>query len=342
MLGNDAAIFCDYYDISEKGNWEGKNILRVKKPLEQFAMDHNFLIEDLIEIVKKGKIKLLAERKNRIRPLLDDKIILGWNALMNTACSKAFAATGNEEYRKLATSNMEFLLDTFISASPNEFYHTWKNDLSKFPAFLDDYAFLIQGLIHLHEITANTRWLLRAQKITEQVIENFSEPETGFFFYTRSGQGDVIVRKKEVYDGAIPSGNAVMAGVLYQLSVFFDNNEWKQRSLRMLSSLGQTVTRYPTSFGCWNCLLLEMMAGTIEIAITGKNFETTHDELLRQYIPHKVLMASSIENEQFALLAGKPVNTDSFIYICKNFSCSKPVGSVGEVLSLIMGSKRAD
>ena len=309
LLGNDAAIFCDYYDISEKGNWEGKNILRVKKPLEQFAMDHNFLIEDLIEIVKKGKIKLLAERKNRIRPLLDDKIILGWNALMNTACSKAFAATGNEEYRKLATSNMEFLLDTFISASPNEFYHTWKNDLSKFPAFLDDYAFLIQGLIHLHEITANTRWLLRAQKITEQVIENFSEPETGFFFYTRSGQGDVIVRKKEVYDGAIPSGNAVMAGVLYQLSVFFDNNEWKQRSLRMLSSLGQTVTRYPTSFGCWNCLLLEMMAGTIEIAITGKNFETTHDELLRQYIPHKVLMASSIENEQFALLAGKPVNT---------------------------------
>ena len=90
------AIFCDYFDITEKGNWEGKNILRVKKSAEQFAADNNISMVKLREILENGKTKLLEKRNERIRPLLDDKIILGWNALMNTACSKAFAATGNE------------------------------------------------------------------------------------------------------------------------------------------------------------------------------------------------------------------------------------------------------
>lgn len=342
LLGNDAEIFCDYYDISANGNWEEKNILHVKKPLELFAIDHNIAVHELTEVLENGMTKLLEERNKRVRPLLDDKIILGWNALMNTACSKAFAATGNDEYRQLAMDNMEFLLKNFATTTPHEFYHTWKNDLSKFPAFLDDYAFLIEALIRLHEVTANMFWLTKAKEITEMVIENFSEPETGFFFYTRADQEDVIVRKKEVYDGAVPSGNAVMAGVLYQLSIFFDRNKWRQRSLDMLSSLGQAVTRYPTSFGCWNCLLLEMVAGTIEVAITGKDLIETHKKLLMQFIPHKVLMASSIENEQFALLAGKSVNTTPLIFICKNFSCLKPVTSVDEAMGLIKSSKRGN
>lgn len=342
LLGNEAPIFCDYYDISGKGNWEEKNILRVKKPLELFATDHNIAVNELKEVLEKGKIKLLETRSKRIKPQLDDKIILGWNALMNTACSKAFAATGNEEYRKLATENMEFLLENFATANPDEFYHTRKNGLSKFPAFLDDYAFLIEALIRLHEITANTGWLMKAKAITDTVIENFTEPETGLFFYTRSDQEDVIVRKKEVYDGAVPSGNAVMAATLYQLSLFFDRNDWKQRSLDMLSSLGQAIIRYPTSFGCWNCLLLEISAGTIELAITGREFKQTHKELLMQFIPHKILMASSVENERFALLAGKTIKTTPLIFICKNFSCLKPVSSIEEAMGLIKGSTRAN
>jgi len=342
LLGNDAAIFCDYYDISEKGNWEEKNILRVRKPLELFGSVHNIAVHDLRIILERGKIKLLGQRNKRVRPLLDDKIILGWNALMNTACSKAFAATGNEEYRKLAVDNMEFVLKNFETVHPDQFQHTWKNGLSKFPAFLDDYAFLIEALIRLHEITANTAWLLKAKAIAEMVIENFSEPETGFFFYTRSDQPDVIVRKKEVYDGAVPSGNAVMASVLYQLSIFFNKNEWKQRSLDMLSSMGHAITRYPTSFGCWNGLLLEMATGTIEVAITGKDFSLTHTELLTHFVPQKILMASSVENEQFALLAGKSIKTTPLIFICKNFSCLKPASSVAEAMGLIEGSKRAN
>jgi uncharacterized protein YyaL (SSP411 family) len=339
LLGEDAPVFCSYYDITEKGNWEEKNILRVKKQLEPFAAENNIDVKAIKEILKKGKVKLLEKRKGRVRPLLDDKIILGWNALMNTACSKAFGATGNEIYRSLAIDNMEFLLQKLVASNIGEFYHTWKNDEAKFPAFLDDYAFLIQALIHLQEITADTKWLLKAREITEFVIQSFSEPETGFFFYTKSGQQDVIIRKKEVYDGAVPSGNAVMAGNLYQLALFFDNTEWKKRSEDMISSFGQALTRYPTSFGYWNCLLLEMITGTIEIAILGTDFNKIHKELLGQFIPHRVIMTSPVENNQFPLLAEKPVTTPSSIYICKNFACFQPVVSVGEAMGVIGGQK---
>ncbi|HKZ65247.1 MAG TPA: hypothetical protein VJ111_02770, partial [Chitinophagaceae bacterium] len=337
LLGKDAPVFCNYFDISEKGNWEGKNILRVKSQLESFAAANNIDVKELKQIVNKGKAELLKKRSERVRPLLDDKIILGWNALMNTACSKAFGATGNEEYRQLAIANMQFLLTKFGFENSNEFYHTWKKDEAKYPAFLDDYAFLIRALINLQEITGDTKWLLKAKEITEFVIHNFSETETGFFFYTKSGQKDVIVRKKEVYDGAVPSGNAVMADNLYQLSLLFDDGEWKKRSRDMVSSLGQAIIRYPTSFGYWNCLLLEMTGGTTEIAILGENLNEMHKELLQQFIPHRILMASNIETDQFPLLAKKPVTGQPFIYICKNFACLEPVISVSEVMLQIRG-----
>ena len=197
----------------------------------------------------------MEARGKRVRPLLDDKIILGWNALMNTACSKAFGATGNEIYRQLASDNMQFILSNFADKISPGFHHTWKNGIAKFPAFLEDYAFLIQALLHLQEVTGDTKWIIKAKEITEFVIENFSDEETPFFFYTPAGQQDVIIRKKEVYDGAVPSGNSVMAYNLYHLSILCDKREWGKRSLDMILSLNTAIIRYPTSFGNWACLL---------------------------------------------------------------------------------------
>ena len=335
LLGNYAALFCEYYDITEKGNWEHTNILRVKKTVADFAAEKNIPATELKKIIKTGREKLLQKRNERIRPLLDDKIILGWNALMNTACSKAFTATGIEMYRQLAIDNIQFLLENFKGEKANEFHHTWKNDKAKYPAFLDDYAFLIQALIHLQEITADTKWLLQAKSITEFVMENFSEPDTGFFFYTPAGQADLIVRKKEVYDGAVPSGNSVMANNLHQLSILFDKKEWKQRCSDMTSSLGNAITRYPTSFGNWACLLQEIIAGTNEIALIGNNFSGLLTELLGEYIPHRVIMASHAANPGLPLLANKPMTKNPAIYLCRNYTCLNPVFSAKELMLLI-------
>ena len=335
LLEEGAAIFCDYYDVTEKGNWEYGNILRVKKTIENFAAEKNITVDDLKRILEKGKEKLLQKRSERIRPSLDDKIILGWNALMNTALSKAFGATGNETYKQLAIENMNFLLQNFGATHVNEFHHTWKNDTAKYPAFLDDYAFLIQALLHLQEITADTKWLLLAKSITTFVIERFSEPDTGFFFYTPLGQTDVIVRKKEVYDGAVPSGNSIMAYNLHHLSILCDKKEWGQRSLSMVSSLGNAITRYPTSFGNWASLLQEIIAGTNEIALVGKDFSALHRELLAQYIPHKVLMAAGAANPAFPLLAGKLTTIRPTIYLCRSYTCLNPVFSAKDLMLLI-------
>ncbi len=341
LLDDSADIFCEYYDITSKGNWEGKNILRIKEPLEKFAARKKSDPFDLKKTLLDAKLALRQERNKRIRPLLDDKIILSWNALMNIACSKAFAATGNEKFRQLSISNMQFLLEKFKTDYPDEFCHTWKNNEVKYPAFLDDYAFLIQALIQLQEITANSDWLIKARDITQFVIDNFSEGE-GFFFFTKKGQKDVIVRKKEVYDGAIPSGNSVMAYNLWYLSIVFGDTEligfkWKERSMVIISLLSQAIVSYPASFGFWACMFQEIITSTYEITITGYDYSKLHLELLQQYIPHKVLIVSDIDKPNFPLLADKPVTKTTSIWLCKNFSCLPPVTTVGGLIKLING-----
>jgi uncharacterized protein YyaL (SSP411 family) len=335
LLGKEADLFCEYYDISENGNWENSNILRVRKSMEDLAIEKDSTVDEVKVNLQNSRDLLLAERSKRIPPQLDDKIILGWNALMNTACSKAFGATGNQKYKQLAIDNMQFLLDNFKPESANEFHHTWKNGKAKFPAFLDDYAYLIQALIHLQEITADTNWLLQAKALTETVLQKFSEAETDFFFYTSESQRDVILRKKEVYDGAVPSGNSVMAYNLHQLSILFDKREWAQKSENMVTSLSNAIIRYPTSFGNWACLLQELIAGTNEIVLVGKDFSDIQIEVLEQFIPHKVLMATSADDSEFVLLCGKPVTNTTTIYLCSNYTCKKPVFSAKELISLI-------
>ena len=333
LLGRDADIFCAYFDITEKGNWEHTNILRVKKSMEQFAAEKGMQAEEVKKLLTRGKHKLLEQREKRIRPLLDDKIILGWNALMNTAASKAFAATGNERYRQLALDNMKFILSVF--KTEKGFHHTWKDGLAKYPAFLDDLAFLAEALLHLQEISGDTAWLAEAKKITDHVQEHFREEDTGFFFYTPMGQNDVIVRKKEVYDSAVPSGNAIMAYNLYRLGILLDRPEWKQQAMEIVVALGNAVVRYPTSFSYWACLLQEMTAGTLEIAVVGEGFGPERDEILQNYLPHRVLMGASEANPNYPLLAGRNVAGKLAFHLCSNYTCQRPVFSAKELILLI-------
>jgi uncharacterized protein YyaL (SSP411 family) len=338
IIGDTSKFFCKYYDIIENGNWEGKNILRIKKSIEDFSMQHGITVKQLSSLLFEGRKKLLEYRSQRVRPQLDDKVILGWNALMNTACSKAFAATGIRSLKQLAIDNMEFLLEALQHKIGSEFYHTWKNDRAKYPAFLDDYAFLIEALLELQQITADTRWLEMAKTITEFVIENFSDEQDFFFYYTKNSQNDVIVRKKEIYDGAVPSGNSIMAYNLHRLSIYFDQKEWKKRSEQMIAALHKAIIRYPTSFGIWACLLQEIWTGTNEIVLSAKDPEKLYLELLREYIPNKVVMVAD-GTERYPLVVGKPLSGEDTIWLCREFSCLPAVNTVTELISLIDRAK---
>jgi uncharacterized protein YyaL (SSP411 family) len=167
------------------------------------------------------------------------------------------------------------------------------------------------------------------------VQQDFKEEGTPFFFYTPSGQRDVIVRKKEVYDGAVPSGNSVMAYNLFRLGILLDKPDWKQQGLGMTASLGNAITRYPTSFGNWACLLYELVEGTNEIAITGNGFSDLHADILEEYIPHRVLMAANQPDPRYPLLAGKKAMNQPSAWLCRNYTCRLPVFSAKDLISLI-------
>ncbi len=334
LLGSDSDIFSEYYDVTESGNWEHTNILWVQETLTDFAERKAIEVQDLKAILRRCSDRLMAHRKTRIRPQLDDKILLGWNALLITALCKAYAATGVGNYKNLAITNYHFIEEKFVN-SDGSYNHTYKNNQSKIPAFLDDYAYIIQAHIYLQEITGLNNYLIKAKKITEFVIKNFSEVDTGFFYFTNQHQTDVIVRKKEVYDGAIPSGNAVMASNLQYLSIIFNNQIWHQRWLNMVQSLGIAIVRHPTSFGVWASLLQSQTLGIKEIVITGFEANIFLPTLLSKYIPMKILQIADKEESDFTLLQGKDFEKAVTFYLCENYNCKQPVTDFRTFLELI-------
>jgi uncharacterized protein len=326
LLGGDAKIFMDYYGVTEEGNWEGTNILT--RPVE------GLVSPDESRRLEAARQLLLEYRSRRIPPGLDDKILLGWNALMNMAFSKAFAALGGERYRDLAIAGMAFLQQRLQGEGLYFYSHSWKGEARQ-PAFLDDYATLIAALIHLQEITGNTAWLQQARRVLHYVIEHFSDPETGFFFYTHEAQQDVILRKKEIYDGATPSGNSMMASNLLYLSVVFHEAEWAERARRMVSAMQQPVTTYPGSFGGWATIFQALTYSIPEVVITGVSPENARKEFLSHLIPYRVFQSMQVENTQFPLLRDKPVTPGPLIFLCKDYACQLPVNEVATAVRLL-------
>jgi uncharacterized protein YyaL (SSP411 family) len=336
ILKEDAKLFCVYFDVSENGNWEHKNILRILKPANQFAIENNLTEVEFEKTIDACKQKLLQHRSQRIRPITDDKILLGWNALMITALCKASAALNYKPYITLAQQTFDFVLEKFsVKKDAIEMHHTYKNGVAKYPAFLDDYAFLIQAAIHLQEVTFNTKYLHLAKQLIEHITEHFFDETTGYFFFTNKAQTDVIVRKKEVYDGAIPSGNSTMTENLFYLSIVFNNPIWHNIANKMISQLQVAIVKYPTSFCIWASTLLKQTAGINEIAILGQNVENLTNEVLEMYIPNKILQASTQKNNDFPLLANKEITEKSLIYSCFKYSCYRPINTANRLLQVL-------
>lgn len=333
LLGSEAQLFCDYFDIKPGGNWEGKSIPRVKKPLAEFAKENQLDDETLVQLIADGKRTLLQEWGKRVRPQLDDKVLLNWNALMNAAYSRVYAVTGNKRYKETAERNMRFLLSAFGEAEA--LHHSWKNGQAKHPPFLDDYAFLIAALLELAQATHDFTHLDKASALTEIVLERYADMDGPLFFYTAENQSDILLRKKEVYDGATPSGNSVMACNLYRLSILLDKPEWQQKAEAMAAAMGEVAVKYPTSFGVWLSLLYETVKGTSEIAVVGKDFASVSESLHRLFVPHKLLMASAEGNPDYPLLAGKTAAEKTLVFVCKNYACQTPVTTLDEALALL-------
>ena len=229
------------------------------------------------------------------------------------------------------------------------FYHTYKEQVWEYgsmgvwgkatiPAFLDDYAYLIEAYIQLQEVTGDAAYLIRAKELADWVIAHFSEEETGYFYYTHADQDDVIVRKREVYDGATPSGNSVMATNLLYLGTVFDLHDWKQRAEGNAAGLKEMIKRYPGSFGVWATLLNACTYPLYEIVLAGDSSDKKHREFLAKGIPNRVFQITSVTHFDFPLLRNKPVQGPSQFFLCRDYSCQQPVKEVSELMGLLKNS----
>ncbi len=335
ILGEDAAVFCGYYNVTEHGNWEEKNILCIKESMESFAETRKMSVISLKNLLKDSREKLLNQRRQRIAPGTDDKILLNCNSLLLTAFCKAYAALQDDRYRD-AAADLAAFIEVKFKGEKGMLFHTYKAGIARYPAFLDDYAYYIQSLIHLQEITGNQQYLLMARRYTEQVLVHFPDEAGNLFYYSNAGQEDIIVRKAEVYDGATPSANAVMADNLLYLGIVFNEQAWNTRAAKMLHSLYAAVEKYPGSFAVWAGIYLRQAAGIIEIALTGNEARPVLKEVLHQFIPNKLLQ-SSIEGpmDTMPLLEGRPLNGAAAIYVCRHYSCLAPVFTVAEMMKTI-------
>ncbi|HRQ52025.1 MAG TPA: thioredoxin domain-containing protein, partial [Agriterribacter sp.] len=227
------------------------------------------------------------------------------------------------------------LLGKFRDEHTENWLHAYKNGVSRHPAFLDDYAFLVQALICLQEITGNRDYLLLSKQLTELIIDNFSEAGTGFFFYTHRKQQDVILRIKEIYDGATPSGNSIMAWNLHYLSLVFDNVAWRERASAICTSLNGVIVKYPTSFGRWASVTYDIFYGLNEIAVVGDRYKEVASVIAAHYLPNKVIQSAPGNDADFPLLSGRHVKHKTCIYLCRNYACLQPVEKVADFMQLI-------
>jgi hypothetical protein len=329
----EAKLICRFYDVSEAGNWEHTNILWVPQPLDTFLAEQGIDAQAWEALLLNASHKLLQYRAKRVRPLLDDKILLNWNALMVSALCKAYAALQVTAYRNLAEQAILFL-ETNCQVDEN-WYHTYKNGQARVPAFLDDYAYLIRAYIDLQEVTGDTTYLEKARQLTSFVLQAFGEENGVFCYYTPESQKDVVVRKKEVYDGATPSGNAVMALNLLYLGMVYDVDAWRTVASGMVESLGTAVVRYPTSFGVWASVIQQEVRGVNEVVMAGEEALQTIPLIVRAYIPNKILLATAIENEEIIMFRGKYPKKGTGFYLCRNYICEAEMKTPESLLEKI-------
>ncbi|MBL7825454.1 MAG: thioredoxin domain-containing protein, partial [Saprospiraceae bacterium] len=330
-LGEKAETFNAFYGVEPGGNWEYANILFRNPDTQTLAQSHL-----LHRNFKPQRDALLAIRSKRIWPLLDTKILLDWNALMCSAYAQAYGALGKEAYKDAAIRNIDYIL-THLRRPVNtpQSVLPLKHALNQDEAFLDDYAFFIAALLDVYEITFDIAYLKWAISYTELVEQAFFDPDQHSFYFTQTGQQDIIVRKKDFYDNATPSGNSVMAHNFQRLGMLYDRHDWRLRAEKMLETMQASITQFPLSFSNWALALLHQVHPAVEIAVVGDDALEKARAIQKTFLPNKIMAASTDSSSELPLLDGKVGNRQSWIYLCHNFSCQKPVVSLEEFFDMI-------
>ncbi len=340
ILGEDAAVFCQFFEISSNGNWEdGKNILHRRKTPEAVAKRSGLTPDQLNSLITRSKEKLFKARSNRTHPGLDDKSLTSWNALMLKGYVDAYRAFGEKSYLEAALKNGHFILEKALRPDGG-LNRNYKDGKSVINAFLDDYALTIDAFTALYQVTFDERWLVKAKSLAVYVLQHFSDENSSFFYYTSDLDPPLIARKMETSDNVIPGSNSVMATNLHRLGLYFYQNEWLEKSRSMMQVLSNTIVKnqQPDYYSNWCQLYLDFVRPPFEVAIVGENCAKSRDEMLKEFLPNAILLGGKTEGS-LELLKGKLQEGRTMIYVCRNKVCKLPVQQVSEAMKLMEQKK---
>ena len=325
ILKEDEDLFCIYYQITDLGNWEEENTNILMRGMEdsELATQLGLSLDELSDKISKANKILLAARSERTRPGLDNKILASWNGMMLKAYTDAYRVFGQPEFLAKAKRSADFIQSKLIDGNEIRRVYSSTNSSDEWAgAFLDDYAFVIDGLIGLYEVSFDESILFKAKLLTDYSISEFYDTKSGMFFYTPNSAEQLIARKQEIMDNVIPSSNSVMANNLYKLGHFFEEQNYLDISLSMLRNVHPHIKSYGSAYSNWAILLLNNVFGLYEIAITGINSEEKRMEMEKYYIPNKILLGGT--SGTLPLLKHK-FDAETKIYVCRNKTCLIPV-----------------
>lgn len=333
-----SALTIDFYNIKENGNWEdGKNILHADHSPEAYAEKNELIPDEVKSKLEEINNSLMKERIKRVAPGLDNKILAGWNALMNIGLTDAYRAFGDEKFLKLAEQNINFINDHMINEGVLQ--RSYKENGTRIDAFLEDYAVYIQALIKLYEVTFNEQYLSQAKEQMDYVIKHFYDNNEDMFFYTSAASEQLIARKKEIFDNVIPSSNSIMGINLHFLSLYYDDANYKTMAEKMLRRISDLIADEPVYLSNWAILYYYMSIPTAEVIVVGDDYKSYQKELFKYYHSNMIMMGSSKGGDLPLMQNRIAVDGKTTIYVCFNKTCKLPVHKVEEAAEQITSAK---
>ncbi len=350
ILGqSDTGLVFKVFNTNPHGNFHeeatgkssGENILHLSKPLDELAINVNIDKNNLIQRIESIRQKLFIEREKRAHPYKDDKILTDWNGLMIVALAKAGSIFGSINYITAAEESYSFI-EKYLVNKDGKLLHRYRDGDSSITGNIDDYAFLIWGLIELYEATFQANYLIKAVKLTNTVLKYFWDETKGGFFFTPNFGERLLVKTKEIYDGAIPSGNSVMLYNLIRIAKITSASIYENYANNLLDYFSESVQKAPSGSSLFLSAFEFMIGPSYEIIIVGdrENPETQNiiKSINQKFIPSKVLILKDAANSEFLWPYLKPyrqINSKPTIYVCKNFQCEQPTTDINDALSML-------
>lgn len=339
-VGDGSELFCHYYNITESGNFEhSSNIPNINSASENYRNQSGMDGNEFETIINKQKKILFDERQNRIHPFTDDKILTSWNGLVMSGLSKGYQITGNDRYKEAALQAAQFIKDNMFE--DNRLYHSYRlgNKIEK--QFLEDYAYLMQGLIDLYEISYDYKWIKFAKQLGNNAINLFSD-EAGNLYLAPKDQDNLFMRPKDVADGALPAPGSILIQSMIKLADITGDKDLHKYIDKFMTALAGQMNQMPNSMISAVSAYDDLVSDRVEIILVGQNNrEEFIDAIYDNYISNSILVVSDSGEEKIDLLEGRQSNGKTVAYLCKNFTCNLPANTPEELTRQLVELKNS-